>query len=215
VVERSWSVQSPQGDLQPYLTEAPAKPGRDLREWHQDLSRVLHRYAERRAPVTTAPTVPFGGHRPGFSPVFSRMVPLYRSLLPATLEAWWATRAKSSVVTVHNRLQLSQPQGDAFAGWRMRGRVRRLTSLHWVPVVVELWPVYDEFAMMTMTPQNHVLTSKRYFRLGHSALDRLWADLADTMTRCASSPAYSPYWVPSLGRNRRRRGVHRRPRRRG
>jgi hypothetical protein len=42
--------------------------------------------------------------------------------------------------------------------------------------------MYDEFTMMTMAPQGHVFATKRYFRLGHSVLDRLWADLV-TMTK--------------------------------
>jgi hypothetical protein len=52
-----------------------------------------------------------------------------------------------------------------------------LTTLHWVPVVVELWPAYEAFTRITMTPQVHVFASRRYFRLGHLVLDRLWADV--------------------------------------
>jgi hypothetical protein len=86
-------------------------------------------------------------------------------------------------------LQLKPPEGDAGVGWRMQGRVRRLTTLHWIPVVVELWPMYDEFTMMTMTPQRRVLASKRYFRLGHAVLDRLWRELA---SRSGRPPPLAP-----------------------
>jgi len=122
--------------------------------------------------------VPFGGTTPRVSATFSRMVTLRRDRLPAALDAWWEAGEKAGSVRVHRRLQLQPPEGDAGAGWRMQGRVRRLTTLHWIPVVVELWPMYDQFTMMTMTPQRPVLTSKRYFRLGHAVLDRLWQELA-------------------------------------
>jgi hypothetical protein len=105
------------------------------------------------------------------------MVPLQRTLLSGAIDAWWEAGAKRGSLTVHHRLQLKLPEGNSAGGWRMRGRVRRLTTLHWIPVVVELWPKYDEFMMMTMAPQGHVFATKRYFRLGHSVLDRLWADL--------------------------------------
>jgi hypothetical protein len=76
-------------------------------------------------------------------------------------------------------MKLGPPSGSASVGWTMRGRVRRLTPWHWVPVVVEVWPVYEDFARMTMTPQGHVFASKRYFRLGNSALDRLCTTLSE------------------------------------
>jgi hypothetical protein len=91
-------------------------------------------------------------------------------------------------VTVHHRLQLGRPEGTETAGWTMKGRVRRLTTLHWVPVVVELWPTYEEFTRITMTPQVHVFASRRYFRLGHLVLDRLWADLDDISVRGEAQP---------------------------
>ena len=112
------------------------------------------------------------------SPHFARTVPLGRRRLGAGFEAWWAGAAKAGAVTVQRRLKLGRPTGNADSGWTMPGRIRRLTRLHWVSVVVEVWPLYDEFARMTMTPQGHVYASKRYFRLGNSALDRLGAALA-------------------------------------
>jgi hypothetical protein len=98
--------------------------------------------------------------------------------LEAALDAWWAGD-KAAVVTLQRRLQLRRPEGDVVAGWTMKGRLRRLTILHWVPVVVELWPVYGDFTRMTMTPEAHVFLSKRYFRLGHKVVDLLWARLAE------------------------------------
>jgi hypothetical protein len=117
------------------------------------------------------------------------MVALRRDLLPAALDAWWEAGERAGSVRVHRRLQLKPPEGDAGAGWRMQGRVRRLTTLRWIPVVVELWPMYDQYTMMTMTPQRPVLVSRRYFRLGHAVLDRLWLELA---SRTDQPPPVAP-----------------------
>jgi hypothetical protein len=121
--------------------------------------------------------MPLGGQSPRQSPVFFRMVPLNRSRLPSTLDVWWSTRSRSGAVNVQRRLRLGPPECNGAAGWLMRGRVRRLTTFHWVPVVVELWPVHADFARMTMTPEGNVMASRRYFRLGHYVLDHLSADL--------------------------------------
>ena len=113
------------------------------------------------------------------SAVFSRMVPLDDGTLGALVNMWWtqATR-RGRRTTCGGRFQCRDLRGDAFGGWRMTGRVKRLTRLHWVPVVVEIWPRYTRFAMLTMTPRTPVLTSKRYFRLGHRVLDDLWSELS-------------------------------------
>jgi hypothetical protein len=152
-----------------------------LRRLVGDLS-TAHRRAVGSSRGPPEPSAPIGGTTPRLSPVFDCLVPLRRGGLVAALDARWVEADKAGVVTVEHRLQLARPEGDVVAGWTMKGRVRRLTTLHWTPVVVELWPVYEEFARMTMTPQSHVLVSKRYFRLGHRVLDRLWADLAELST---------------------------------
>jgi hypothetical protein len=126
------------------------------------------------------PMVPFGGQAPRASPTFARMVPLNRGDLACALDIWWAGGSSTHALRLHHRLELGPPRGDSSLGWTFKGRVRRLTTLHWVPVVIELWPVYDDFVKMTMTPQVRVLASKRYYRLGHAVLDRLWADLVET-----------------------------------
>ncbi len=113
------------------------------------------------------------------SAVFSRMVPLDGGALGAVVNTWWTQATKRGTwTTCGGRFQCRDLRGDAVGGWRMTGRVKRLTSLHWVPVVVEIWPRYAEFAMLTMTPRTPVLTSKRYFRLGHRVLDDLWSELS-------------------------------------
>jgi hypothetical protein len=98
--------------------------------------------------------------------------------LTPILEEWWAQGVKNGSVAVGRRLRLESPRGDPARGWIMAGRIR--TRWHWVPVVVELWPVYDRWTMMTMTPRVRVFASQRYFRTGQSVLDRLTSCLAQT-----------------------------------
>jgi hypothetical protein len=107
------------------------------------------------------------------------------------LADWWAAGASDGAVTVARRLRLGPPRGGPGIGWTMNGRVRRLTRWHWVPVVVELWPVHGNWTMMTMTPQARVIASRRYFRTGHFVLDRLTAELAES-TASAVDPRPRP-----------------------
>jgi hypothetical protein len=141
------------------------------------------------------------------------MVALRPDGLPAALDTWWATGQKAGSVRVRRRLELKPPEGDAGAGWRMQGRIRCLT-LHWIPVVVELWPRYEEFTMMTMTPQRPVLATRRYFRVGHAVLERLWSELASATSqpgpeeigrRRRDPRARQPGLKGDLARARRRR----------
>ena len=188
-VEPTGFDESPSGNLPAYLTE-PAPARRSLRQWRDDRSRPVRRDAV--APrASSASAVPFSKQIPRLSTSFSRMVELHRDLLPAAVAAWWAAGQKAGSVRVYRRLELRPPEGDAGAGWRMQGRVRRLTTLHWTPVVVELWPKYDDFAVITMTPQRPVLATRRYFRLGHAVLDRLWAELAAREDSYSARPVAS------------------------
>jgi hypothetical protein len=146
-------------DLPTYLSEPPAVP-RSVRQWRDDLSRAIHREATALR-ATSGPAVPFGGVTPRPSLTFSRLVVLHGDQLPSTLDAWWTAGEKEGSVRVYRWLRLKSPQGGPGVGWRMHGRVRRLTSLRSVPVVVELWPKYDDFTMMTLTPQRPVLATRR------------------------------------------------------
>jgi hypothetical protein len=109
---------------------------------------------------------------------FLRLVTLPGVGLAPMLEEWWAKGVRNGSVVVGRRLRLESPRGDPARGWSMAGRIR--TRCHWVPVVVELWPVYDKWTMMTMTPRVRVYASQRYFRTGQAALDRLTAGLVET-----------------------------------
>ncbi len=186
MVLRPWSDQTSYGDLPLYLTEPVPDKHWELRRLVDDLSRV-HHGAPRPSPAPAGPS--FRGRTPGLSPVFASQVPLSRGRLAAALDAWWVGADRTAAVTLQHRLQLGRPEGDIVAGWTIKGRLRRLTILHWVPVVVELWPVYGDFTRMTMAPQVHVFASKRYFRLGHKVLDLLWARLAELSAPADVSPA--------------------------
>jgi hypothetical protein len=109
---------------------------------------------------------------------FFRAVALPGCRLGTIVTAWWMATARAGGLTVDRRLRLGPPQADALGGWTAYGRVRRFTRWHWVPVVVELWPAHDRGTVMIMTPRRRVITSRRYFRIGNAALDRLTAQLA-------------------------------------
>jgi hypothetical protein len=139
---------------------------------------------------------------------FTRLVGLASGHLAAILDGWWSAGAVEGRVTVERRLRLGPPQTASGVSWTMTGQIRRLTRWHWVPVVVELWPVYEQWTMMTMTPRVRVFASERYFRSGHRALDRLTADLAAASCGVTSlgPPQPSrrpPAGSPAAGRRRR------------
>jgi hypothetical protein len=107
------------------------------------------------------------------SPVFYSAVRLEPARLQLDLHFRWAAES----VTIGRRLQLQPPVGSAATGWTLAGRMRRLTAFYWIPVVVQVWSVDGCLIRITMAPQRTVLASRRYFRLGHHALDGLSAEL--------------------------------------
>lgn len=66
--------------------------------------------------------------------------------------------------------------------------MKRLTAIYWIPVVIELWPAGGGVTRITMVPQRPIFASKRYFRMGHCALDSLLAELqtAESASRAPS-----------------------------
>jgi hypothetical protein len=169
--------QNPYGDVFLYLTEPAPEKHWAARRLINDLSRRHHRASEgSHAPAE--PPVAFGGQTRELPPVFASQTRLSRGRLAAALNALRVATDKPGSMTLDRRLQLGRPEGNVEAGWTMKCRMRRLTSLHWVPVVVEIWPVYGDYARMTLSPESRVLASKRYFRLGHKVLELLWAHLA-------------------------------------
>jgi hypothetical protein len=178
-------------DLPSYLPEqAPVTPKPPAIEVlrHAVVGYASGASASKRPQAGTS--IP-GGAIPRPSPIFARMVPLNPAQLREVLDDWWLSRAVSGKVVVHHRLQLGRPEPDGSTGLVMKGRVRRLTSLHWVSIVLELWPMYEQFTRLTMTPQSHVVASKRYFRVGHVVLDRLSSELIELADRRAVGPSSS------------------------
>lgn len=200
-----WSPDGParEDDLPAYLSapEQAAAPTPSLELARAGARRLAHALADAHTAIVTTPPRP---SPPGPSPllqpgdwlppvratparsgVFIRMVELPGIRLAAMLDEWWAAAAVDGWSPVGRRLRLAQPAGDARGGWTVAGRVRRLTPWHWAPVVIELWPRYSRWTMITMTPQASVLTTRRYFRTGHSAIDRFTRALAETRAAMA------------------------------
>jgi hypothetical protein len=186
-----WRDEGPtwDDDLPGYLDESsltPAEGAIGLQEaW--DAARQMARTllppqgAERAAAHLRPPVGPRTSNQPTLadsSGRFFRAVAVPGCRLSAIVTAWWIAAARAGVLTVDGRLRLEPPQADAMGGWTAYGRVRRFTRWHWVPVVLELWPAHDRGTVMIMTPRRRVITSRRYFRIGNTALDRLTAQLA-------------------------------------
>lgn len=123
-------------------------------------------------PSTRAPTAITGG--------FLRMVELPGGQLGAMVDDWWSTASKNGSSTVDHRLRLAKPRRDHLGGVTIAGRFRRFAPWHWTPVVLELWPRHGRWTMITMTPQGGVFATRRYFRSGHAAIERLTRSLAAT-----------------------------------
>jgi hypothetical protein len=167
---------APSGDL------GPAGPGFPSRhELWLGAQKIASTWAGSESEAGEAPAPPSAAK---LSARFLRMVTLPGIRLAPMLEEWWSGGVKKGSVAVGRRLRLESPRGDPARGWIMAGRIR--TRGHWVPVVVELWPVYDKWTMMTMTPRVRVFASQHYFRIGQSALDRLTAGLAQTRAATGS-----------------------------
>jgi hypothetical protein len=187
-VKRPGLEQTEMRDLPLYLTDPPAAAGLDVRRLMGSWSAVDRAAARHPVPSSAHYVMPFEGRKStaaelsnyGNCPVFDLMVPLGRRRVADVLDAWWPGEARTGVVTLQRRLKLWPPVGDMSSGWEMHGRLRRLTPLHWVPVLVYLWGKHDGFMRITVTPQSRVLTSRRYFRLGNSIVEDLFGELANT-----------------------------------
>jgi len=126
---------------------------------------------------------------------FFRSSTLPGASLGAIVSEWSEARTNHGELRVDARLRLEPPRVDALGGWTARGRVRRFTRWHWVPVIVELWPSLDRWTIVMMTPRRRVITSRRYFRIGNTALDRLTTQLAATSAGRRSGGGAHPWAV--------------------
>jgi hypothetical protein len=180
-----WEPQGPLVEeiLPEYLDGAPEPAGRDALRLRDLLAGAQHLAAAVTATDRRQGQVESWPRTPELSSGFTRLVGLAGGRLGDILDAWWAGRGEDGMVTVERRLRLGPPHTTSGMSWTMTGQIRRLTRCHWVPVVVELWPVYEAWTMMTMTPRVRVLASERYFRSGHRVLDRLTLDLSAASER--------------------------------
>ena len=189
----------PNADLPAYLSSSeervafPTRPTREVaRAGARRLASVL---AEAQAAIAAAPSPTSAVAsiaQPGAwmpptprSPAaltggFLRMVELPGPRLGAMVDDWWSTAEVNGSSIIDGRLRLGKPRRDHLGGVTIKGRIRRVAPWHWTPVVVELWPRHGRWTMITMTPQSGVLATRRYFRAGHKAIDRLTRTLAAT-----------------------------------
>jgi hypothetical protein len=116
---------------------------------------------------------------------FLRMVELPGQRLGAMLDEWWSAAAIDGWSKVDGRLRVGPPCRDHLGGFTIRGRIRRVLRVRWTPVVIELWPRHGRWTMVTMTPQAGVFATRRYFRAGHAAIDRLTRALSATRAAVA------------------------------
>jgi len=207
MVVSPWQQQdsSLECDLPEYLADSPLSPGAGGAGLHDawDAARQLALSlldTPGGGVVAPAQFRPASGARPSsrtasaeLSGGFFRSSTLPGAALGAIVTEWSEARADQGELRVDARLRLELPRVDALGGWTARGRVRRFTRWHWVPVIVELWPSLDHWTIVMMTPRRRVVTSRRYFRIGNTALDRLTTQLAATSAGRRSGGGAHPW----------------------
>jgi hypothetical protein len=122
------------------------------------------------------------------SATFTRLTTLPPALLDE-LPAWWHTRARDARVHATRRLDLDAPQRDRSGTWRMHGCLRSPWFRRAIGVELQLWPRLGAWTKVSMQPQRRVRVGRRYFRVGHRALDalteRLGSELRDERPHAA------------------------------
>ena len=122
------------------------------------------------------------------SATFTRLTTLPPAILDE-LPAWWRTRARGARVHATRRLDLDAPQRDRSGTWRMYGCLRSPWLRRPIGVELQLWPRLGAWTKVSMQPQRRVRVGRRYFRLGHRALDalteRLGSELGDDRPHAA------------------------------
>jgi hypothetical protein len=172
----SWNNGHSWDDIPPYLDDRPPAVQREVPLVLKDLYE-RYRQGAKSNQTQLGKQLQARNHE-GASPLFARMVPLPPGQVMSALDAWWRSESSAGVVTVRRRLEFGPLQGDTATGWRVTGRMRRTTRLHWVPVLLELHSNYAYCTRITMVPQTRVFVTRRYFRAGNSALDQFLVELA-------------------------------------
>lgn len=108
-------------------------------------------------------------------PVFLRMIEVQTAAL-GELPAWWDSSARRRVAREMG-WSLDELHAGAGGAWRVRGRMHRTRLRRRVPFDLLLWPHLGVYTKLVVEPRRHVHVSRRYFRRGHCALDRLAVEL--------------------------------------
>jgi hypothetical protein len=115
------------------------------------------------------------------SATFTRLTPLHPALLPG-LPEWWRSRARDAHVRATRHLVLDAPQRERSGTWRMFGSLRSPWLRRGIDVELQLWPRLGAWTKLSMQPQHRVHISRRYFRIGHRALDALTERLGEELS---------------------------------
>jgi hypothetical protein len=116
--------------------------------------------------------IPTCASPPRSSATFVRLTTLDPALL-AGLREWWCTRAHDSRVHATRRLELGAPRCDSSGTWRMSGWLCSPWLRRPIGVDLQLWPRLGAWTKVSMQPQRRLRAGRRYFRMGHRALDAL------------------------------------------
>jgi hypothetical protein len=122
----------------------------------------------------TAPRLPAPPRQS--SATFTRLTTLHPALL-AALPEWWSTRARNARVRAARGFDLADPQRERGGMWRLHGCLRSPWLRRPVGVELQLWPCLGAWTKITMQPRRRVRVGRRYYRVGHRALDALTARL--------------------------------------
>lgn len=87
---------------------------------------------------------------------------------PARVGAWLATSGE-----IEHRLRIVTSHDDGGGAWTVRASLRRPVTRRWVPVEIMLCPHVGATSRLTLNPAGRVHSSRRWFRSGHRALDRI------------------------------------------
>jgi hypothetical protein len=110
------------------------------------------------------------------SATFTRLTTLHPALLGA-LPEWWNARARDTRVRAARGLDLEAPRRDDSGTWRLYGCLQSAWLRRPIAVELQLWPCLGAWTKITMQPRRRVRIGRRYFRIGHGALDTLTARL--------------------------------------
>jgi len=113
---------------------------------------------------------------------FTRLTTLHPALL-AGLPEWWRDRACDARVGVTRGLVVDPPECEGGGTWHMRGRLRSAWLRRPIPVELQMWPRLGSWTKVSLQPQRRVHLGRRYFRMGHRALDALTECLDSELPR--------------------------------